>query len=81
MTYLFLGFGSAVLFALGAATVYGSDALMLQDWVDYVFWALILAGFALAAIENLRPAWCRLCERMSASVAFCRNAPCGNSAA
>lgn len=77
MLYLFLGLSSAALLGIGAAWVYGSDGLMHQAWVDQAFWALIFAGFALAAIDNASALWCRLCQRLSGRMALCQRLPCG----
>jgi hypothetical protein len=80
MLYLFLGFASAALFGISAAGIYGSDALLTQSWIDHVFWALILAGVALAALQNASGLWCRLCQRLSGVVTLCQRAPCGQTA-
>jgi hypothetical protein len=80
MFYLLIGFASAALFGIGAAGIYGSDALLKQAWVDHVFWALIFAGAALAALENASGLWCRLCQRLSGVVTLCQRTPCGQAA-
>jgi hypothetical protein len=79
MVYLLLSFSLAALFGIAAGSVYGWDRLLEQPWVDHVFWALLLAGFAFAAMDNLGGVWCRLCQRMARTLPLCR--PCGSSAA
>jgi hypothetical protein len=81
MVYLLLSFALAALFGIAAGSLYGWDALVDQPWVDHVFWALLLAGFAFAAIDNLRGAWCRLCGRVAGTLPFCRRGPCGRPTA
>lgn len=81
MLYLYLGFASAALFAIGVATLSGSDAVLYSPWVDYTFWALIVAGVVLAALESATGLWCRVCRQVAVFSALCQRAPCGSAAA
>jgi hypothetical protein len=79
MLYLYLGFASATLFAIGVAALFGSDAVLSSPWVDYTFWALILAGVVLAALENAAGLWCRVCRQVAVFSVLCRP-PCRSAA-
>jgi hypothetical protein len=80
MLYLFVGFASAALFGIGIASLYGTEAVIDNPWVDYTFWALILTGAAFAALENAAGLWCRVCNRLAGAVAICARPRCGQAA-
>lgn len=81
MLYMFLALSSAALLGIGAAGFYGWDALAHQSWVDQAFWALIFAGFILAALDNTSALWCQLCQRLAGRVTLCQRTPCGSTVA
>jgi len=76
MLYIYLALSSAALLGISASWLYGSEALMDQGWVDHAFWALILGGYILAAIDNASGLWCQICQRLAGRVALCQRAPC-----
>ena len=46
------GLITALLFALLAHGVYGSDGIMNYPWIDLVFWSLIGAGAAISMVNT-----------------------------
>jgi len=51
MIYILMGLVSATFFGIGAVTVYGTEGLLDNAWVEYVFWWLIGTGVILSLIE------------------------------
>ena len=51
MIYVLLGLVSAMFFGIGAVSVYGTDGLLANVWVEYVFWWLIGSGALLSLLE------------------------------
>ena len=51
MNRLFIGVVAASVFGIIATITLGQEALLDAPWVDVVFWSLIGAGAALAAID------------------------------
>ncbi|HEC07090.1 MAG TPA: hypothetical protein ENJ12_09570 [Thiolapillus brandeum] len=53
MIPILLGLVSAMIFSIVTYMMYGLEGVMLRDWIDQVFWALILAGFAIGVINAI----------------------------
>jgi len=64
MIYLLMGLVSATLFGISAVTVYGTEGLLANAWIDYVFWWLIAASVGLALVESTAGLRCSICRRV-----------------
>ncbi|WP_456413936.1 hypothetical protein [Thiolapillus sp.] len=61
MLPILLGLASAMVFSITTYMMYGLEGVMTRDWIDQVFWGLILAGAAIGAANAIwRCLPCRL---------------------
>lgn len=51
MIPILFGLVSAMIFSIVTYMLYGLEGVMLRDWIDQVFWGLILAG-AVIGVAN-----------------------------
>jgi hypothetical protein len=75
MIYLLMGLASATLFGISAVTVYGTEGLLANAWIEYVFWWLIAASAGLAFLDNTAGLRRRIGRRMSVPPALCDETP------
>ncbi|HHH13401.1 MAG TPA: hypothetical protein ENJ98_04125 [Thiolapillus brandeum] len=55
-----IGLVAAMIFSFATYMIYGLEGVMTQQWIDQVFWALILAGVAVGIVNSI---WrCLACE-------------------
>ncbi|MDJ0871711.1 MAG: hypothetical protein QNJ87_08070 [Gammaproteobacteria bacterium] len=52
MVYALTGLILATMFGVGAVTVYGYQGLLVNPWIDCVFWWLVGTGGLLAAVDT-----------------------------
>jgi hypothetical protein len=75
MIYILTGTVLAALFGIGAQIHYGTEGLLLEPWVDMVFFWLIGAGAMLAALDG---AACGICRWLNRHLNLrCPAAACG----
>jgi hypothetical protein len=74
MIYVLMGLVSATLFGISAVTVYGTEGLLANAWVDYVFWWLIAASVGLASLESTMGLRCSICRRLPVLTVLCAEA-------
>lgn len=53
MIPILVGLVSALLFSIITYMMYGLESVMLRDWIDQVFWALILTGMAIGVVNAM----------------------------
>ncbi len=75
MIYLLMGLVSAMLLGLSAVTVYGTEGLLQNAWVDYVFWWLIAVSAGLAMLDNTTGLRRRVCRLVPGLPALCPENP------
>ena len=63
MLYILTGTILAMFFGIGAQMHYGTEGLLLEPWVDMVFFWLIGAGAVMAALDGLACHLCRWASR------------------
>ncbi|HIE54873.1 MAG TPA: hypothetical protein EYP90_06790 [Chromatiaceae bacterium] len=55
-----IGLIAAMIFSFATYMIYGLEGVMTQQWIDQVFWSLIIAGVAIGIVHAL---WrCLPCE-------------------
>ncbi len=62
MIYIFLSLILAMVFGLGAHSYYGTEDLMKQVWVEYVFWAILFVGALSALVASTRSLLCKILQ-------------------
>lgn len=83
MLYVQLGLVAAMLVGLATQLIYGSESLLEAQWLDPLFWGLIVAGVVMAILDDL---YCpvlhcplrRILRRSEA--ASCRDTRCADPA-
>jgi len=53
MLPILFGLASAMIFSIITYMMYGLEGVMLRDWIDQVFWGLILIGVAIGVANAL----------------------------
>jgi hypothetical protein len=74
MFFALIGVAMATLFGIVAYSIYGTEGLMDNGWIQSVFWWLIIVSAAAGYLDGLIR--CELCEKFSALGPLCRVVPC-----
>lgn len=53
MIPILVGLVSAMIFSIVTYMMYGLEGVMLRDWIDQVFWALIVTGIAIGVVNAI----------------------------
>lgn len=65
MLAILTGLVAAMIFSFTTYMIYGLEGVMTLTWIDQVFWALILAGLAVGAINAVwRCFSCQVAKRL-----------------
>ena len=61
MLPVLIGLIAAMIFSIVTYMIYGLKGIMMRDWIDQVFWAMIFSGLAIGFITSVgRCLPCRL---------------------
>ncbi|WP_456403968.1 hypothetical protein [Thiolapillus sp.] len=53
MIPILFGLMSAMIFSIVTYMMYGLEGVMLRDWIDQVFWGLILTGVVIGVASTI----------------------------
>ncbi len=48
-----IGLVAAMIFSIVTYMIYGLEGVMLRNWIDQVFWAMVLSGMAIGAANAI----------------------------
>jgi hypothetical protein len=48
-----IGLVAAMIFSIVTYMIYGLEGVMLRNWIDQVFWVMVLTGMAIGAVNAI----------------------------